>query len=73
MVQLNADYDKTNSCYTVDNTAQFSSIVVNPDILISGTSVANSISCVRRSVTTILYSCLVRIVNSISSEGLDDL
>lgn len=48
VVQVNAVYDVLNGCYIVDHTDPDSSIVINPDTLISGTSVANSIACIRK-------------------------
>ena len=47
-MQVNAVYDVVNGCYLVDHTDPDSSIVINPDTLISGTSVANSIACTRK-------------------------
>ena len=48
IVQVNADYDSDVGCFTVDNAHEESSIVVHPDCLISGTSVASSIICARK-------------------------
>ena len=47
VVRVNAAYDIDQGCYVVDNSSD-ASITVNPDILISGTSIANSITCTRR-------------------------
>ena len=48
MVQVNADYDSDKGCFTVDNAHEESSVVIHPDCLISGTSVATSINCARK-------------------------
>ena len=48
VVQVNADYDDDRGCLIVDNFHEESSIIVHPDCLISGTSVANSITCARK-------------------------
>lgn len=51
MVQVNADYDNDRGCFVIDNSQEEekeSSIIVHPDCLISGTSVANSITCTRK-------------------------
>ena len=48
VVQVNADYDNDRGCFIVDNSHEESSIIVYPDCLISGTSVANSITCARK-------------------------
>ena len=48
VVQVNASFDVNNGCYVVGNAAEDSSIVVDPDTLISVTSVANSITCPRK-------------------------
>ena len=53
MVQVNADYDNDRGCFVIDNSQEEeegkeSSIIVHPDCLVSGTSVANSITCTRK-------------------------
>ena len=48
VVQVNAPIDTASSGYVVSNGG--GSLIVDPDQLISGTTVANSISCVRRCV-----------------------
>lgn len=48
VVQVNATYDAVRGCYTVDHSDPDSSIVIHPDTLISGTTVASSITCIRK-------------------------
>lgn len=47
IVQVNAEYNLCEGCYIVDSSSD-ASIVVNPDTLISGTSIASSITCTRK-------------------------
>ncbi len=47
MVQVNAQFDETRGCYVVDNAGP-GSVIVNPDQLISGTTVAAGVTCARR-------------------------
>ena len=47
VVQVNATFDHEKGGYVVGN-IDGGSVIVDPDQLISGTTVANSISCVRR-------------------------
>lgn len=47
IVQVNAVYDVYKGCYIVDNTPD-SSIIVQPDTLITASSVANSFACIRK-------------------------
>ena len=48
VLQVNADYDADNECFVVDNSREDSSVIVHPDCLISGTNVADSITCARK-------------------------
>ena len=47
-MQVNAVFDLVKCCYLVDSADPDSSVVVHPDTLISGTAVANSITCTRK-------------------------
>lgn len=46
-IQVNAAYDVCKGCYIVDNTPD-ASIIVQPDTLITVSSVANSFACIRK-------------------------
>ncbi len=48
IIQLNVEHNQSNSFFIIDNASPLNSIVISPDTLISATSVANSITCVRR-------------------------
>ena len=48
VVQVNAPFNAARGCCVIDN--GWGSLIVDPDQLISGTTVANSITCVRRCV-----------------------
>ena len=48
VVQVNADFDADKECFVVDNCHEESSVILYPDCLVSGTSVANSITCARK-------------------------
>lgn len=67
VVQVNAQFDEARGCYVIDNTSP-ASVIVNPDQLISGTTVATGVTCARRYVD--MWRCMVaRAYCGVSEEG----
>eukprot|EP00731_Ephydatia_muelleri_P031702 Em0023g209a len=54
IVQVNSELDPQTGCYIVDNHSS-SSVIVNPDLLVSGTTIATSTGCLRKAVLSELF------------------
>ena len=47
IVQVNATYNVAKDCYIVDSTPDVS-IIVQPDTLLTASSISNSFACIRK-------------------------
>lgn len=54
IVQVNSQLDTQTGCFVVDNHSDCS-LIVNPDLLLSGTTIANSTVCLRKAVLGELF------------------